>query len=111
MHYLNEANILIFLVQILLLLGLSRAAGEIFRRLHQPSFPAEILVGVLLGPTIFGRYCPELHNIIFPLEMSQRIMLETVSWLGVFFFLLQTGLEIDFSSAWRQRGDALMIAL
>jgi Kef-type K+ transport system membrane component KefB/mannitol/fructose-specific phosphotransferase system IIA component (Ntr-type) len=38
-------------------------------------------------------------------------MLETVAWLGVLFLLLETGLEVDFSSAWRQRGDALKIAL
>jgi Kef-type K+ transport system membrane component KefB/mannitol/fructose-specific phosphotransferase system IIA component (Ntr-type) len=38
-------------------------------------------------------------------------MFETVAWLGLLFFLLVTGLEIDFSSAWRQRGDALKIAL
>jgi Kef-type K+ transport system membrane component KefB len=37
-------------------------------------------------------------------------MLETVAWLGILFFLLKTGLEIDFSSAWRQRGDALVIS-
>ena len=34
-------------------------------------------------------------------------MLETVGWLGVLFLLMETGLEVDFSSAWRQRGDAL----
>jgi Kef-type K+ transport system membrane component KefB len=38
-------------------------------------------------------------------------MLETVAWIGVLFLLLETGLEIDFSSAWRQRGKALTIAL
>ena len=38
-------------------------------------------------------------------------MLETVAWIGVLFLLLETGLEVDFSTAWRQRGDALKIAL
>ncbi|MDD4980837.1 MAG: cation:proton antiporter [Candidatus Omnitrophica bacterium] len=38
-------------------------------------------------------------------------MLQTVTWLGLLFFLLETGLKMDFSSAWRHRGKALIIAL
>lgn len=110
-HYLQESNILIFLLQVLLLLGFSRIFGEVLRRFHQPSFPAEILVGIILGPTILGNYFPQIHTVLFPSDIVQQSMLETVSWLGVFFLLLQTGLEIDFSSAWRQRGDALKIAI
>lgn len=110
-HYLSESHILIFLLQILLLLGLSRALGEALRRCHQPPFPAEIFIGILLGPTILGRYFPALQSFLFPPDALQQSMLETVAWLGVFFLLLQTGLEIDFSKAWRQKGDALKIAL
>jgi len=111
MDYLQESHILTFLLQILLLLGLSRALGEVFRRCHQPAFPAEILVGIFLGPTILGRYFPGVETFLFPSDAIQHAMLETVSWLGVFFLLLQTGLEIDFSKAWRQKSDALKIAL
>ncbi len=111
MHYLNEQNIFIFLIQVFLLLGLARGLGELFRKWKQPPLTAEILVGVLLGPTIFGRFFSGFHQIIFPVDVIQQNMLETVAWLGVLFLLLETGLEIDFSSAWRQRGDALKIAL
>ena len=111
MHYLSEQNIFIFLVQIFLLLGLARGLGELFRIWKQPPLTAEILVGILLGPTIFGRFLPLLHQTIFPNDIIQQTMFETVSWFGVLFLLLATGLEIDFSSAWRQRGDALKIAL
>lgn len=111
MYYLNEQNIFIFLVQVLLLLGLARGLGELFRKWKQPAFTAEILVGIMLGPTILGRFLPYLHQIIFPVNVIQQGMLETISWLGLLFFLLNTGLEVDFSSAWRQRGDALKIAL
>ena len=111
MSYLSERNILIFLVQFFLLLGLARGLGELFRKIKQPSLTAEILVGVVLGPTIFGRFMPDLFNVVFPQDVIQQNMLETVSWLGLLFFLLVVGLEVDFSSAWRQRGDALKIAI
>lgn len=110
MHYLNEQNIFLFLVQVFLLLGLARGLGELFRKWKQPPLTAEILVGIFLGPTIFGRFMPSLHQAVFPANVIQQNMLETVAWVGVLFLLLETGLEIDFSTAWRQRGDALKIA-
>ena len=66
---------------------------------------------ILLGPTIFGRFFPYLHQIIFPKDIIQQNMLETVAWVGILFLLLEIGLEVDFSSAWKQRGDALKIAI
>lgn len=111
MHYLNEHNIFIFLIQVFILLGLARSLGELFSRWKQPSLTAEILVGILLGPTVFGRFFPHFYQILFPVDLIQQNMFATVAWLGVLFLLLETGLEIDFSTAWRQRGDALKIAL
>lgn len=111
MNYLNEHNIFIFLVQIAILLGLARGLGELFRKWKQPPLTAELLVGILLGPTIMGRFLPFWHNIVFPVDIIQQNMLETVSWIGVLFLLLESGLEIDFASAWKQRGPALKIAL
>jgi Kef-type K+ transport system membrane component KefB/mannitol/fructose-specific phosphotransferase system IIA component (Ntr-type) len=110
MHHINEQNIFLFLVQIFVLLGLARGLGELFRRWRQPALTAEILVGILLGPSILGRFLPSVHQAIFPPDPVQQNMLETVGWLGVLFLLLETGLEVDFSSAWRQKGDALKIA-
>ena len=111
MHYLDESHILIFLLQVFLLLLCARGLGEVFRRWKQPALTAELLVGILLGPTILGRFVPGLHAALFPADAVQQHMLETVAWLGVLFLLLDTGLEIDFSIAWRQRGPALAIAV
>lgn len=110
MYCLDENHILIFLLQIFLLLLFARGLGELFRKFGQPALIGELLTGVLLGPTLFGRLFPELFGMIFPPDAFQRNMLETVAWLGVLFMLLQTGFEIDFSVAWRQRGKALIIA-
>ena len=111
MHYLEESQIFVFLIQLLALLGLARGLGELFNRWHQPAITAEILVGVLLGPTILGRVWPGLHGMLFPADPAQWNMLETVAWFGILFFLLDIGIEMDFTSAWRQRGDALVISL
>ena len=52
---LSEHHLLIFLVQVLLLLGLARACGEVLRRWGHPPLVGEILGGVFLGPTLLGR--------------------------------------------------------
>jgi Kef-type K+ transport system membrane component KefB/mannitol/fructose-specific phosphotransferase system IIA component (Ntr-type) len=96
---------------VFILLLCARGLGELFRRWKQPALTAELLVGIVLGPTLFGRFLPELQAALFPSEAVQQYMLETVAWLGVLFLLLDTGLEIDFSIAWRQRGKALAIAV
>jgi Kef-type K+ transport system membrane component KefB len=107
----SEQHLLIFLLQVLLLLGLARGFGELLRRWGHPPLVGEILIGVLLGPTVLGRALPELQQAIFPVDVIQHSMLETVSWFGVLFLLLETGLEVDASAAWRQRGPALRIGI
>ena len=111
MHFLDEHHILLFLLQLLILMGCARGLGELFRKWKQPALTAEILVGVVLGPTLLGRFMPEFQQMLFPPDAIQQSMLETVAWLGVLFLLLDTGIEIDFSIAWRQRGSAFVIAI
>lgn len=111
MQYLSEHNLLLFLIQVFLLLGLARLLGELFRIWKQPSITAEILTGILLGPTIFGRFLPDLYLKIFPDNIIQHSMLEAVAWLGLLFFLLEAGLKMDYSRAWKHKGKALVIAV
>jgi len=111
MHYLNETHIFIFLVQVFVILLLTRGLGSIFQKWGQPVLTAELLIGVLLGPTILGRFFPSIHTALFPSGAIQQAMLDTVAWFGVLFLLMSSGLEIDFSVAWRQKGKALTIAL
>ena len=99
MYYLIEEHIFTFLVEIFILLGLAKGLGEVFRCFKQPTLTAELLIGIFLGPTIWGRFFPELQLALFPQEPLQRTMLKTVSWFGVLFLLLEKGMEMDFSSA------------
>ncbi len=107
----TEQHLGIFLVQVLLLLGLARGLGEVLRRLGHPPLVGEIAIGLLLGPTILGRAWPALQTALFPADPIQLAMLDTVAWFGVLFLLLETGLEVDVSAAWRQRGPALRIGV
>ena len=111
MSFLSEHNIFIFLLQLAVLLLAARAAGELFRRLKQPALVGEILVGIIFGPTIFGRFLPGIESFLFPADPLQKNMLETVSWLGVFFLLLATGFDIEIAAVWKQRRSSLTIGV
>jgi len=111
MSYINEHNIFLFLVQIFIILGFCSLLREAFRKWKQPALVAEIIVGIILGPTIFGRFLPHFYQAIFPADILQQNMFLTVTWLGIFLFLLEVGLEVDFSSLWKLKRSAFMIAL
>lgn len=108
---LNERNILLFLVQFFILLCFSRILGLLFKRFKQPTVTADVLTGIILGPSILGRVLPDFHATLFPSDPYQIIMLDTVAWIGIFFLLLVTGLEVNLSSVWKHKGRATWIAL
>jgi len=64
-----------------------------------------------LGPDYPWAFSADLHRFIFPPDTIQQGMLETLAWLGLFFFLLETGLKNDFTAAWKHKGNALKIAV
>jgi len=111
MHYLNESHILLFIVQILVLLGLARTLGVLCESFRIPALAGEILAGVMLGPTLFGRVSPQLQAMLFPESEPQYIMLETVSWLGVFFLLLSSGFHVNVGHALRSGRSAILIGI
>ncbi len=101
-HYLNEEHILLFLLQLFVLLTVAKLLGGLCRRWGYPALAGEVVTGILLGPTLFGRALPGLHQALFPDIAVQTTMLETVSWFGVLFLLLATGFEINISTVWKQ---------
>lgn len=92
---LSERAVLLLFCQISLLLLLARSLGEIFRRFDQPPVLGELLAGILLGPSVLGALLPGLEHVLFPPTAEQFHLLEALSWLGMVFLMLLTGIETD----------------
>lgn len=111
MNHISEIHLMIFLLQFGLILALSKAAGVLFTKFKQPTITADLLIGIILGPTIFGKFFPQYFTKIFPQDVIQTTMLDTIAWTGIMFLMLQAGLEINFSKVWAQKKQALIISL
>jgi Kef-type K+ transport system membrane component KefB/nucleotide-binding universal stress UspA family protein len=104
-----EEAILVAEIALLVLVG--RLLGEAMLRIGQPSIVGQLLAGVLLGPSVFGKLWPQAHDVIFPHVASQKAMLTAVAQLGVLLLLLLTGMETDLKLVKRARGTAAAVSL
>ena len=106
----DESNIFYLLLQLSIIFILTNLINSFLKKINQPTITGDLLVGIFLGPTLLGSFFPQIYDFIFPQNLVQIAMLDTLSWFGLFLVLLSTGIEVDFSSIWKQRKNALIIS-
>jgi Kef-type K+ transport system membrane component KefB len=120
-HVSAEEVLLRLLVQLIVILLAARLFAGLLRRFRQPGVVGEIVAGLVLGPSVLGRWFPGIADAIFhpPLEgltpeLSAALfgqVLTILSELGLVFLLFLIGLEFDFSHLrWHGR-SALAISV
>ncbi|KAJ6028795.1 hypothetical protein N7540_004371 [Penicillium herquei] len=90
--YDSSNPIVMFIIQAGIIIILCRLVHWPLSKIRQPTVIAEIIVGILLGPSCFGRI-PNFTNTIFPSESTPA--LSVVANLGLILFLFLVGLETD----------------
>src|ERR1700733_306687 len=110
MSHLTPHDVMTMFLSLAVLLGAAKLAGELMQKLDQPAVLGEIMAGILLGPTVLGHFRPNVYAYLFPSTCAMPLVLDTVATLGVVFFLLTAGMEIDLRSIYRQGKSALLVS-
>ncbi|MEO6784683.1 MAG: cation:proton antiporter [Chthoniobacteraceae bacterium] len=87
-----------FFLQLAVILLFCRIVGAIAARFGQPQVVAEMIAGVLLGPSLFGLVAPEWQQWLFPWDKTQAVRdtqsyLFPASQLGLALYMFIVGME------------------
>ncbi|THX49296.1 hypothetical protein D6D06_08638 [Aureobasidium pullulans] len=100
-HYNPKDPIIIFIIQAGVIISFCRLLHWPLSKIRQPRVIAEVIGGVLLGPSVMGRI-PGFTATIFPAAAQPNLAL--VANLGLVLFLFIVGLEVDLrylASNWK----------
>jgi Kef-type K+ transport system membrane component KefB len=96
----------LLLAQMAIVLLITVICGWLALKLGQARVIGEIVGGILVGPSVFGRFAPHLSAQLFP--ASSFAPFETLSTVGLVLFLFLIGMELDYEQLYRQRVTAVM---
>jgi Kef-type K+ transport system membrane component KefB len=96
----------LLLLQMSTVLLTTMFCGWVARRIGQARVIGEIVGGILVGPSVFGRFAPDAAERLFP--QNSLGAFEVLSTIGLVLFLFLIGSELDLEHLRRQRGTALL---
>lgn len=105
-----------FLLQIAVILLFCRFVGSIARRLGQPQVVAQMIAGVLLGPSLFGLIFPEAQAWLFPWDPAQKVRdtqsyLFPASQLGLALYMFVVGMEFRVDIVAKRLKSAIAVSI
>jgi len=102
-----QLSVQLFL-QLAVILAACRLVGWAVRPLGQPQVVAEMITGVLLGPSLFGLLAPGLQAALFPRESLPIIY--ALAQLGLALYMFLVGLEFDLELIRRRVRSAVAVS-
>jgi Kef-type K+ transport system membrane component KefB len=85
-----------FFLQMFVILATCRVVGWLGQRyLKQPQVVGEMIAGVILGPSLFGLFLPELQSKVFPAESKSVLYVGAQFGVGLYMFLVGLGFRSD----------------
>ena len=91
----TESLVFHILLQLTVILLCARGMGNLAVRSGNSRAVGEILIGILLGPSLFGLLAPEAFAYVFRATSAEPLTI--LSQVGLVLLLFQVGLEFDFA--------------
>jgi Kef-type K+ transport system membrane component KefB len=96
----------LLLIQMTVVLLVTVFCGWLARKLGQARVIGEIIGGILIGPSVFGRFTPHWSATLFPPASFNAF--DILSTVGLILFLFLIGMELDYGQLYKQRATAVM---
>lgn len=85
-----------FFLQLGLIILACRVVGWAGKKfLGQPQVVGEMIAGVILGPSLFGLFLPDVQAAVFPKEMKNVLYCGAQLGVGLYMFLVGNTLRLD----------------
>jgi Kef-type K+ transport system membrane component KefB len=104
-----EGALLLVIIQLVVIIAAARVSGNLFRRIGQPAVCGEIAAGLILGPSLFGRFFPGLFHTVFNPAIGP--VFNILSQLGLILTMFLIGLEFDFDHLPDNRSTAVSVSI
>jgi Kef-type K+ transport system membrane component KefB len=95
----------LLLLQMSIVLTVTLICGWLARKLGQTRVVGEIVGGILIGPSVLGRYFPHIAQIFTPHSFAA---FENMSTVGLILYLFLIGMELDYAQLYKQRSTAVL---
>jgi Kef-type K+ transport system membrane component KefB len=111
MAKLSHNELITLLLAISIMLVFSRILAEMGRKFKLPVVMGELLVGIILGPTILGAVLPGTEAYLFTKAGNVPVALDAITSLSVIMLLFVTGMEVQLPMVIRQGKVAVYTSL
>ncbi len=91
----NELLLYFTLLELTLIVLAGRIGGALARHCGQTTAVGEIIIGILLGPSLFGLLAPHAFDYVFRSAPPEPLTI--LSNIGLVLLMFQIGLEFDFA--------------
>ncbi|KAB2968416.1 cation:proton antiporter [Zoogloea sp.] len=91
----TEATLFFTLLQLTVIVLAGRVGGILAKRVGQSPAVGEIIIGILLGPSLFGLLAPDVFDYVF--RSAPPEPMQILSQIGLILLMFQIGIEFDFS--------------
>lgn len=98
----------VLLSQMAVIVLVAKLFGFLCKKIGQPSVVGEMIAGILLGPSLFGLYFPDVSAALFPPSSLENVQL--LSQVGLVLYMFIVGLELDLGALKNSTDQAVVIS-
>lgn len=107
----KQDDLVVLLFSLGLILLASRVLSELGKKIGFPVVIGEILVGILLGPSLLGRFATGFSSWIFPADGGAAIAFDSITQLSVVLLLFVAGMEVQLPVVLKQGRLAMFTSI